>query len=466
MNILIKNAIVVTANDVFQADIEIKDFYIKKIGVSLTTDTKEPTLIIDANRKYIFPGIIDVHTHMQLPVLDTFSCDDFFIGTKAASFGGVTTIIDFAFPDLQGNNIIKAVRKRKALADRLVCIDYSLHLGLFPADIRKSNFKKEIEKAISSGITSFKIFMAYPNKDAVLEDGLLVETMKTVRDTGGILCIHAENYSLVEWFQKKSVLKNKLSVTHYPESRPDFTESEAIRRAIFFAKITDAPIYIMHVSTGEGLDAIEEGKRYNVKVYAETCPQYLLLSKEYLRRKDGYLYTCIPPLRSKENQEMLWKGVKEGFIDVIATDHCPFTSSQKKKNAKDFRKIPFGLSGVETLLPLIYSEGVLKRGLSLNRLITLLSTNPAKIFGLYPKKGTICVGSDADLVIFDPTKKWKITSKLLHSNSDYTPYEGWEVTGYVETVISRGKIVCDNGNFLGQAGQGHFLKRKTYKNSE
>jgi len=457
LDIIIKNGNVVTASDTYVADIGVKDGKIETIGANLNAG--QESQVIDAKGKYVFPGGIDVHVHLQLPFSGTISKDDFENGTKAAACGGVTTVLDFAI-QTKGKSIMEAVEARRAEADSKVCVDYGLHAAI--TDWNETT-RAEIKKVIDYGIPTFKMFMIYKNEGWMADDGMLFSALEETAKLGGHVGVHAESVDvldlLIERYAKE---KEKWGAYGHTLSRPSYTESEAIIRAIKWAEVTGGQLYIVHMSTGEGTDAVAAAREHGVNVYAETCPEYLLLDDEIFKDKNGHLYATCPQIKKPHDSERLWKGLADGDVQIIATDTCTFDTKQKAAWNGDFRKIPFGMPGVETMVPLMYTEGVGKRGFSVNQLVSLVSTNPAKLFGMYPKKGSIAIGSDADLVVFDPDKKVTLKAENLQTNCDWSPFEGWNLIGYPAVTISKGKVVAEDGKFVGEVGHGAFLKRAPY----
>jgi len=447
--LLIKNGNIVNSGKIEKADILIENDKIKEIGENLTLKEGE---IIDAKGNYILPGIIDSHVHFQLPVKGTITADDFYTGTKAAVCGGVTTIIDFAHPENKSESLLEAIEKRKAEAEKNMCVDYSLHATIISSN---DTILKEIPKLIDSGITSFKLYMTYREEGIMVDDADLYFIMRTLAKFDGLPVVHAENNSLIEKLRIKYLNLGKTRAIYHAISRPNFAEDEAIRRIIYLAGITNCPLFIFHLSTKEGLSSFTNAKKKGKNVWAETCPHYLLLNENRLRGKDGNLFIMSPPLRTNEDKNALWHGLKRSDISVISTDHCSFNLQQK--SASDFSKVPSGLPGVETLLPLIYTHGVLKKRITINNLVEVLCENPAKIYGLYPGKGTVSTGSDADIVIFDPKKEVTIDHKNLHMNVDWSPYQGWKLKGYPIYTILRGNIIYKYGKFYGEKRLGKFI---------
>ncbi len=451
MKTIIKNGTIVTASDTFKGDIFIEDEKITGIGSSINLPADE---IIDASDKYVIPGGIDAHTHFQLPVKGTVSADGFRSGSKAAVCGGVTCYIDFAH-QVPGESPLKAIDERIAEADGNTCIDYGLHLGI--ADFNDTVLK-EVPQYIEKGIPSFKLYMIYAREGWMSNDATIYAMLEAVREHGGLVTVHAENPFLIDYFVDRMVAEGKVDITWHPRSRPNFVEAEAIRRALYLTEITESRIYIVHISTGEGAALVAEAKGRGVMAFGETCPQYLLLNDDLYKREDGHLFLTSPPLRKDKDGLALWKGLSMGALQVVGTDTCTFTREQKEKGKDNFTQLPGGMPGIETLVPLMFSEGVLKGRISLNQWVELISANPAKLFGLL-HKGSLAPGFDADIVVFDPEKKMALTPNNLHYNVDYSPYDTMTVTGWPEITISRGKVVYREGKFIGDMNWGKFVKR-------
>jgi len=457
LDLIIKNGKVVTTSDTFVADVGVKDGKINTLGADLNPGSG--TQVIDAKGKYVFPGGIDVHVHLQLPFSGTVSADDFENGTKAAACGGVTTVIDFAI-QTKGKSIMEAVKARRAEADSKVCVDYGLHAAITDWNDKT---QAEIKTVIDYGIPTFKMFMIYKNEGWMANDAMLFSALEETAKLGGHIGVHAESVDVLDMLiERYAKEKEKWGAYGHTLSRPCYTEEEAIIRAIKWAEVTGGQLYIVHMSTGEGTDAVAAARERGVNVYAETCPQYLLLDDEVFKGENGHLYATCPQIKKPHDSERLWKGLADGDVQIIATDTCTFNTKQKSAWNGDFRKIPFGMPGVETMVPLMYTEGVGKRGFSVNQLVSLVSTNPAKLFGMYPKKGTIAIGSDADIVIFDPEKKVTLKAENLQTNCDWSPFEGWNLLGYPVVTISKGEVVAEDGKFVGVVGHGEFLKRSPY----
>jgi dihydropyrimidinase len=455
VDLVVQNGTIVTADRTLRADIGITGERITVIEKNLkpTAETK----IVDAAGMYVFPGAIDAHVHFQLPIGGTISTDDFENGTKAAAMGGVTTVIDFATQE-KGGTIQEAVETRRKDADEKVCIDYGLHAGI--TDWNEAT-QAEIPRIIKDGIPSFKMFMIYRERGMMADDGMLFQGLEETKKHGGMISVHAESAAILDMLIKRYAEEMEtLGAYAHTLSRPDYTESEAVHRVIKWAEATGGRLYIVHMSAGDSAQYVHDAKARGVDVFAETCPQYLLLDDSVFKKENGHYYASCPQVKKKTDNERLWHGLETGDIQVIATDTCTLNTQQKDTWGGDFRKIPYGLPGVETLLPLMYTEGVGKQHFSVNQLISLISTNPAKIFGMYPQKGTIVPGSDADIVVFDPNKKVTLHAQDLQTNCDWSPYENWSLIGYPHTTISRGSIIVSDGKFIGKCGYGQFLKRK------
>lgn len=450
---IIKNGTIVTASDTFKADIAIKNEKIVEIGENI--QETEGNRTYDANGMYLIPGGIDAHTHLDMPFGGTFSSDDFYTGTKAAAIGGTTSIVDFAVQP-QGKTLHETIDIWRDKADKKAVIDYGIHIGVTQLN---KNVKEEIPQVISEGYSSFKVFMVYDNMR--VDDFALIEVLKTASESGGLIGVHAENYYAIKYLVEKLISEEKIEPRYHAISRPYVCEEEATNRAIKMAQISNSPLHVVHVSCEESAKAIKEAREKGLPVMGETCPQYLMLDDSRYDEPEfnGSKYVMSPPLRNKKNNEVLWKMINDGVLQTIATDHCPFFMKQKEMGKDDFTKIPNGAPGIELRMPLMYSEGVEKGRISLNKYVEITSTNSAKIFGMYPKKGTIAVGSDADIVVLDPNKKVKVTKDILHENVDYTPYEGFEIKGYPVATFSRGDLIAENGNFVGEEGRGEFIKR-------
>ncbi len=453
MKTLIKNGRIVTAVDDYRADILIEDETVSVIGKSLEMEADK---VIDAAGRLVIPGGIDPHTHMDLPFGGTSSSDDFFTGTRAAVFGGTTTIIDFAVQN-KGESMLKGVDTWHQKAEGKAVIDYGFHL--ITTDFEDAH-KPEMFKLIDEGITSFKLFMAYPGV-FLSDDATIYRAMSAAGERGGLVCMHAENGIVINEIIKKFLAEGRTAPKYHALTRPTLAEAEGVHRAIALAEMAETPVYIVHLSCTDALNQVRQARDRGMLAFAETCPQYLFLSiDDYGDDWNGAKYVMTPPLREKHNQAELWKGLRMDDLHVIATDHCPFCmKDQKELGRDDFSKIPNGAPGVEYRMELIYNGGVVENRISLNRFVELTSTAAAKMFGMFPKKGTIAVGSDADIVIFDTEKEHTFTLEAQHMNVDYCTYEGKRIKGKVETVLSRGRVVIENGTCLVEKGSGEFVKR-------
>ena len=455
MKLKITGGKIVTDTKSFSADIGIDNGVIKHIAPKLELEAETT---IDASGMLIFPGAIDAHVHFELPAGGTISSDDFENGTKAAACGGVTTVIDFAAQE-KGKTLKQAIAERRALADGRVAIDYALHA--VPTDWNKRT-QAEIKEIIEQGIPTFKMYMVYGKQGLQSDDAAIFSALEETAKYSGMVTVHAESSTALDLLVERyhtSEMMSRYGASCHPLSRPDFIEAEAINRAAIWAEATGGRLYIVHLSTAMGAKIVADFKKRGVKIYAETCPQYLLLDDSVFQKVDGYLYATCPPVRKKADVERLWQGLASGDISVAATDTCTFTTTQKARWEGDFTKIPCGLPGVETMLPLLYTYGVGQKRITENQLVQLLCSNPARLMGLYPRKGTLAAGSDADIVIFNPSCKLKIDHKNLQTNCDWSPYQGFELTGYPHMIISRGEIVSKEGKFCGKIGQGRFLER-------
>jgi dihydropyrimidinase len=455
---IIRNGSVVTATDTYTADVAIVNGKITAIGTDLPA--QNAGRILDATGKLVLPGGIDVHTHLDMPFGGTTSADDFETGTRAAAFGGTTTLIDFAI-QYKGQPLRQAFDTWMSKAANKAVCDYAFHCIV--TDVSGGQLS-EMNDLVHEGVTSFKLFMAYPGV-FMLDDGSIFKALQTTAKNGGMVCMHAENGSAIDVIVQQALAEGKRAPKYHALTRPTTAEAEAVGRAIALAEMAGAPIYIVHLSCNDALEKIREARDRGLPVYAETCPQYLYLSLENMDAPgfEGAKYVFTPPLREKWHQEKLWNGLKHDHLQVVSTDHCPFCfKEQKEMGRDDFTKIPNGGPGVEHRMSLIYSGGVASGRFNANRFVELVSTTPAKLFGLYPRKGTIAVGSDADLVIFDPHRKHTISAATHHMRVDYSMFEGIQVTGMPDVVLSRGRVVVENDKFLGRAGQGEFLRRATY----
>ncbi len=452
MSILIKNGRIITADSDQLADIYIEGETIKTIGKNLNVKADKE---IDAACKLVFPGGIDPHVHLEMPFMGAFSSDNYETGTRAALFGGTTMVIDFILQK-QGNSLRSALEEWKSRSDNNCVGDYSFHMAV--TDFNE-NTKKEIQEMIEvEGITSFKTFMAYKGV-FMIDDRQMVGLMQEVKKHGGLINVHATNGDMIDFLIDKHKAEGKLSPLYHYLSQPEVTEAEASGRFADMANYTGCPGYIVHLTCEGALNAVRNATKRNQHIFVETCIQYLILDASLYEQEDGAKWVMSPPLREKKDQATLWAGINQGLVNVVATDHCPFNWEKKLLGKDDFSKIPNGHPAIENRMELLYSEGVHKGKITLNKYVEVACTNPAKIFGMFPRKGTIAVGSDADIVIFDPNEKHTLSAKTHHMNVDYSGYEGWEITGKVKTVLLRGQVAIDNNNCLIEKGYGKFIKR-------
>src|SRR5262245_8605341 len=460
MKTLIKGGHVVTAVDSYIADILIDGSTVALIGRDLSGIAGTVDKTIDANGRLVIPGGIDPHTHLDLPFGGTSSSDDFETGTRAAALGGTTTIIDFAV-QYHGQALNHALDVWFAKAEGKATIDYGFHLIV--TDLPDQRIP-ELRGLIDQGVSSFKLFMAYPGVFLV-DDGTIFKAMTAAGEAGGLICMHAENGVVIDVLVKRAIAEGKTGPKYHALTRPTRAEAEGVHRAIAIAEMANSPVYIVHLSCYDALKEVQAARDLGLPAFAETCPQYLFLDHSYYEQEgfEGAKYVMTPPLRDKSNQEQLWKGLRGDDLQVISTDHCPFCfKEQKELGRDDFTKIPNGGPGVENRMSLIYDGGVVQKRINVNRFVELTSTAAAKIFGLFPKKGTIAVGSDADIVIFNPEREQVISAATHHMRVDYSAYEGRKVRGVTEIVLSRGNVIVEDGAFKGKAGQGRFLKRSAF----
>jgi len=464
MSLLIKNATLITASETFQSDLLIEGEKIAQIGQSLSAPSAQ---VIDAAGRFITPGGVDPHTHFDLPMFGTVSSDDHYTGHKAAAFGGTTTVIDFVsldFPTFR-ESVEKWHRKAQKAA-----IDYSFHMNLTRLD---DSLAAEIPTLTGMGITTLKVFTAYNNR-LRLDDGAIFRAMRIARDNGMLVMLHAENGDVIETLVAQALAAGRTSPEWHAKTRPAWGAVEATFRAAALAAQADATLYVVHMNAGGEVDMLHYAREHGLKVMGETCPQYLFFTEDHLRRPDGAKWVCSPPVRAAADNLRIWQGLKDGTLQTIGTDHCPFyfdgtrpilyegkeiAIPGKELGKDDFTKIPNGLPGVQDRLPILWTYGVRAGRISANQFVALTATNPAKIFGLYPRKGALLPGSDADLVIWDAEKKVKYGVAVSHQRTDYNLYEDWELAGYPEKVFLRGHLVVDGNEWKGKSGQGQFLMR-------
>jgi dihydropyrimidinase len=455
MSVLIKNGRIVTASEDYVADVFIEGETISRIGKSMKVpaDTE-----IDATGKFVFPGGVDPHVHLELPSMGTVSSDDYISGTTAALFGGTTTVLDFV-TQKRGTTLHEALAEWRGRSNGKPLCDYGFHLIV--TDLNDTTKAEIAPLMLEEGISSLKAFMA-SKSTLMIDDHAILDLMRELKKHDGIVMAHATNGEMIDELIAKYRAEGKLTPLYHYLSQPEITEAEATGRFVDLAYLAGVPAYIVHLTCEGALNRVRNASKRNQKVYAETCIQYLLLDASvYGNDFEGAKYVMSPPLREKKDQAALWAGINDGSVQVVATDHCPFTWQQKLLGKDDFSKIPNGAPGIEHRMELLFSEGVKKGRISLNKFVEVTSTNAAKIFGMFPKKGCIAVGSDADILIFDPTKEHTLSASTHHMNVDYSCYEGWSVTGKVQTVLMRGKVAIEHDAIHIKPGYGKYLKRKT-----
>jgi dihydropyrimidinase len=451
---LIRNGTIVNAHQSQKADVLIDGEKIHAIG-SFPDEVADS--ILDATGMLVIPGGIDAHTHLDMPFGGTTSSDDFETGTRAAAIGGTTSLVDFAI-QAKGTKMRDALDTWWKKADNRACIDYGLHMIV--TDLGEAGLE-DMDSLVGEGVASFKLFMAYPGV-LMVDDATIFKAMAQTAKNGALICMHAENGGVIDVIVQRALAEGKTAPIYHALTRPTIAEAEAVHRAIAMAEMAGAPVYIVHLSSEDALNQVREARDRGLPAFAETCPQYLLLSIEKLALPDfeGAKYVFTPPLREKENLPKLWDGLKHDHLQVVSTDHCPFCFEDQKILGKDsFAKIPNGGPGIENRMQLMYHHGVNEHKLSVNRFVEITSTTPARIFGMYPKKGVIAAGSDADIVIWDPEAEHLISAKTHHMRVDYSMFEGWRVKGNAKTVLSRGEVIVEGGSYLGKAGRGQYLRR-------
>lgn len=456
MKKIVKNGRIFTETEDYQADILIEDEKIVWIGQGLPEDGAEA---LDASGCYVIPGAVDVHTHMDLDVGISRAVDDFYDGTVAAACGGTTSIVDHMAFGPAGVPLHYQFEIYQKLARGKAVIDYGFHGTAQHVD---ADILSELETMAEDGIPSVKAYLTYGFR---LDDADVLQILRKMKEINGITAFHCENHEVVEFLKRQYKNEGKTAPIYHAKSRPNLAEAEAVGRVLKLARMAgDAPVYIVHLSCKESLEEVREARRQGQKhIFVETCPQYLLLTEECYQKEDGLKYIMSPPLRTQEDCRALWEGLADGTIQVVATDHCPFRYGKEKQMGKDdFTACPNGAPGVEERLMLLYSEGVAKGRITMNRLVETLCTKPSKIYGLYPEKGAIRPGADADLVILDPSVRQTVTHSRMHGAADYTCYEGMEIQGAVRQVMQRGRILAEGSRFIGEKGAGRFIRRKPY----
>jgi dihydropyrimidinase len=448
-DLVIKNGTVVTSEVTYQADVGIQGERVAAIGQNLTGDR-----VIDASGKLVTPGAIDIHVHLQMPIGDFVSSDDFFSGTRAAAFGGTTAIIDFVEPEPQ-ETLLEALATRRAEADGRVVIDYGLHMTISPPELTKLD---ELPALVEAGCASFKLYMAYGLR---LDDGQLMQALEAIRDVGALPVVHAENWDVICTLIERNLAAGRTEPRWHPRSRPALTEGESAGRLIDLATLVGTPVHIFHVGCQTVVDRIADARRRGLPVTGETCPQYLMLNDTVYDRPgvEGALPVCAPPIRPKGEQVHIWDALAQNQLQIVTTDHCPFTQEDKATGLGDFSHIPGGVPSIEARFPIVYAYGVQTGRFSVNRWVDVCCTTPARLCGL-ERKGHIAVGYDADLVVFDPARQVTLSTETLHEQVDWTPYDGFKVKGWPAVTISRGDVIVENGEFRGAPGRGKFVKRR------
>ncbi|HZX95846.1 MAG TPA: dihydropyrimidinase [Myxococcales bacterium] len=457
MRTLIEHGTLVSPADTFEADLLIEGEKIQAIGKDLGKAFAGADVRIDARGKYVIPGGIDVHTHLDMPFGGTNSADDFESGTTAAAFGGTTTLVDFAIQPQGGGSLKEGLAQWHAKAEGKAVVDYGFHMIV--REVNKSSLAEMDDLVKREGVTSFKLFTAYPGVFYV-DDAQIFRALRKTGENGGLICMHAENGPVIDVIIEEAKARGETAPAWHALTRPPRLEGEASHRVLALAEVAKVPIYIVHLSAAEALEQVRMARDRGVRAYAETCPQYLFLDHRNYEEPgfEGSKYVMSPPLRAPGNEQALWRGLQLDDLQCVSTDHCPFCMKEKRMGEGDFSKIPNGAPGVETRLYLTF-EGVRSGRISINRWVQLNSAAPAKLFGLYGRKGTLAPGADADVVVWDPGKRHTLSAKTHHMRVDYNPYEGREVVGAPTHVLSRGAVIVENGKFLGRKGAGRFLKR-------
>ena len=453
---IVKGGNVVTPGGSFTGDVGIIGEKIAALGAGLDTDGAD---VIDATGHHVIPGVLDVHVHLELPFCGTVSADDYRSGTRAGARGGVTTVIDFAIPSATGS-LGEAADTWMKKAEGKSLIDYTFHICI----TRYNEHKDQIAGMVKRGFTTFKEFMIYESEGWQSDDRALFGTLEAMKQHGAMLLVHAESSrvldELIARHHTPALMKEHGAVLH-AITRPNFIEAEAIQRVVQWSEATGGQLYIVHMSTAEGTDIVRAAQGRGVPVIAETCVQYLVLDDSVFAGEDGHLFACCPQLKKPADSARLWRGLKSGEVSVISTDTCTFTREQKAMWEGDWTKIPMGMPGLETLMPLVYTKGVLEGRLTLDEMCAKLSTNPARIMGLAPRKGAIQIGADADLAIIHPTRTHRVTPSEMETNADWSPFEGWDLAGFSRTTLSRGDVIVDDYTVVGKEGRGQWLPRTT-----
>lgn len=449
MDLVVKGGTLVSPSGRYRADIGIQDGRIAQLGTDIEPEGAE---VVSAGGKFVLPGAIDAHTHMDWPG----SADDFYWGTVAAACGGVTTIVDFAIPGV-GQTLQETVAGWRGLADGNACIDYGFHIAIRAVD---EGTEAEIEALLNAGVTSLKMWMTSGHSGGMgVDDGTIWQVMEIAARHGALVGLHCENDPVLRMLNERFLRDGKTTPAYHRLSRPPLVEAEAIRRVATFAEATGCLLYVPHLSSAAGLVAVKEAQRRGVRIVAETCPQFLALTEEVYLRPDAARFVMSPPIKSAADQDALWQGLRDGDLVSIGSDHCPYSDEMKARGADDFTQIPNGVPGTEAIVPLLYGEGVARGRLTLEQMVAVTAENPARMFGLYPRKGVIAVGSDADLLVFDPDRPTRLSHETLHSQIAYSIYDHITVPGYPVATLVRGRVVARDGQFVGESGWGTFQAR-------
>jgi dihydropyrimidinase len=457
-DVIITGGVILGAEGESGGDVAIRGETIAAVGPGLAAADEGRALVVDATGRYVIPGGLDVHVHLELPFCGTVSSDDWNTGTRAAARGGVTTVIDFAIP-YGTETLVRAYEKWRAKAEAKACVDYCFHIAITNWD----RHGPEMKTLVDMGCPTFKEFMIYASEGWQSDDRAIFNTLERCRSLGAMLLVHAESSRVLDELIARRHTPEQMSrygARLHPLTRPNFIEAEAIQRAITWAEVTGGRLYIVHMSTKEGTDHVKAARARGVDVYAETCAQYLVLDDSEFERQDGHLFACCPQIKKKADQERLWRGLQEGDVAVVSTDTCTFTRAQKDRWEGDWTRIPMGLPGLETLLPIVFTHGVLAGRMTPAEFVAKCCTNPARLMGLYPKKGVIAVGSDADIAIIDPNRRITVDYQTMETGADWNPYQGWSLAGFAETTFSRGRRIVADYKFVGENGWGRWLPRE------
>ena len=456
-DLVIRNGNVVSPGGVSQTDIAISGEKIVAIGGWGTLG--EAQTVYDATGKYVLPGLIDSHVHMAHPFRGQPSDDDFYTGTVAAAHGGTTTVIEFAIQWDKNRSVPEVIAARRAQAERDVVIDFSFHgTPTKPGEATLAS----VAECVKMGVSSFKVYMVYRNQGRMADDALLLALIEEMKTQNGLMMVHAENCAICDANEEAYIAHGKTAARYFPLAKGNLVEAEAVNRALYLNRMARGRLFIAHLSTREGLESLRVARGNGELAFAETCPQYLALTDEVYERPDGINFLCSPPVRSRADVDAMWMGVAEGVISVVNSDHCGFGLKMKALGKGDFTQTPNGMPGVETRLPVVYTEGVLKNRISLNRMVEVLSTAQAKLFGLYPRKGALLPGSDADITVMDPHHEKIITAGSLHGATDWTPFEGMRARGFAVATCLRGRMIVADGTLKAERGYGKYLARKTW----